>query len=150
MSELNKPDTERLWGIEDEESCHTEDETYDQIEYYLDKFDITDVPRTIELQEFRRMTPRVEEFVQRDGPLRWLLDRYEETEYHGGDTNVAITDTMRAAEREFIAKVLAEITVWACEDVPGSTRTVDVLEWARENEMQDVVDELTKRQEPTA
>lgn len=150
MSELNKPDTERLWGIEDEESCHTEDEIYDQIEYYLDKFDLDDVPRTIELQEFRRMKPTVEEFTDPCGPLERLLDNYGESEYHGGDINVAITEAMKAAEREFIAKVLAEITVWSCEAVPGSTRTVDVLEWARENEMQDVVDELTKRQEPTA
>lgn len=147
MSELNKPDTERLWGIEGEDSCYPGSEIDEKIGDYLDSFDLDDVPRTIELQEFRRMKPRVDEFAEPFGPLERLLDIYSESEYHGGDSKVAVTDAMKAAERKFIAKVLAEITVWSCEAVPGSTRTIDVLEWARENEMQDVVDELTRRLE---
>lgn len=136
----------QLWLIEDSDECYTDDDIDGQIATYLDWMDDEDLPAKITLTGMRQMAPRVEQFSGFSGPLERLVNDWceEYGEPHGD--NPDITKTMIAAEREFIATVLAELQphVYQCERT-GVTREIDVLDWARENEEESIVRILEAR-----
>lgn len=143
-----KAEPSTFWAIEDSEECHEDSKIDDAICTYLDGLDFDeDLPAKITLTGMRQMVPKVEAFTHPyTGPLGQLIEAWDE-EYGDPDgDDPKRTDAMLAAEREFVAKVLAELQghVQPCERT-GETREIDVLEWARENGDEDIVKALEAR-----
>lgn len=142
-----KAEPATFWIIEDSEECHDDSEIDDAICTYLDEIGSEVIPAKITLTGYRRRVPKVEMFMRPySGALGQLIEAWGE-EYGDPDgDDPKRTDAMLAAEREFVAKVLAELQehVHQCEST-GETREIDVLEWARETENDDIVKALEAR-----
>lgn len=141
-------ETESIWSLEHEDECYDEDCLDHHISLYIDELDDADVPEKLTAVEWRRMVPQVTEFTYpRMGPLDRFLDCWGDSEYIDPDSRgTKPSEAMLEAEREFVAKVLADpaCRVWSCERT-GVTREIDVLEWARENEEERIVRILEAR-----
>ena len=118
----------KFWGQEeDERLTHTEMD--DAIESILDS-PISELPETIEVCGFTHIKLTDVDSLA-EGVLERFLDRLDE-EY--SDPDGCYTDPtgkMIEASKEFVATVLDEYKVWACELV--SRETVNVKDWIKEN-----------------
>ena len=142
-----KAEPSTLWVIEDSEECHDDSEIDDAICTYLDEIGSEVIPAKITLTGMRQMVPKVEAFTHPyTGVLGQLIEAWGEDYSDPSGDDIKPTETMLAAEREFVAKVLAELQehVHPCERT-GETREIDVLEWARENGDEDIVKALEAR-----
>jgi hypothetical protein len=128
-----------FWSVEDnEELSHTDLE--DAVEEYLDDFmsprmtqaDWDAIPETVEVIGYKRMDPLTVGSVDHYGPLDHLLESLDD---EFGDPNGNPTDrtsAMEDAAEEFVGKVLAEYTVWACEP-SGEKETINCRDWIKAN-----------------
>lgn len=126
-----------FWSLGDEEEL-TFDEIDDVVEDFLDNFwepDMTPqqfldkIPEEIEVIGYKRMKPTVE---QCDRALEDLLEFLDEEYGNPNGEATKPTEAMKAAEREFIEKVLAEYEVWACEP-SGEKETINCRDWIKTN-----------------
>jgi len=117
------------WGLEDDERL-SHSEMDDAIESVLDGIgDLNAPPETIEMCGFIHKKPSVKR--EATGALDRILESLDE-EYGDPDGGyIEATDSMKDAAQEFVAAVLDEYTVWACEIV--KRETVNVQEWIKEN-----------------
>ncbi len=121
-----------FWGEKDDERLtHTTPD--DAIEAIIDGHHPTPIAEigTVTVHEFAPMKPRVAAGTI-FGPLSTLIERLDEEYSDPEGDGTKATETMLAAERAFIAAVLAEYKPWACEPT-GNVVTVNALEWAREH-----------------
>ena len=118
-----------FWGKEDDERL-TYTEMDDAIESIIDGTDdIEDLPETIEVCGFARIEPSMKNGAE--VALERLLENLDE-EYSDPDGSYTDpTDKMIEASKEFVATVLDEYKVWACELV--SRETINVQKWIKEN-----------------
>jgi len=119
-----------VWGKEDDEQL-THTEMDDAVESILEDMegDIKDLPETIEVCGFAHVVVNVKK--EAEGILERLLEGlYEDYGNPDGDST-DITDTMKEASETFVAAVLEEYTVWACEII--KRETINVQEWIKAN-----------------
>jgi len=126
MSEIDRKI--EFWGREeDEHLTHTEMDP--AIEEILDGMDnINALPETIEVCGYAHTEPSskgINEHVL-EHLLEWLDEEYGDSDKYSDPT-----DGMKEAADTFVAAVLAEYTVWACDLV--KKETVNVQEWIKEN-----------------
>ena len=118
-----------FWGLEDDERL-THSEMDDAVESMLDGMDdIKALPETIEICGYAYMEPGVKK--EAENILERLLEGLDE-EYgnpDGGCTKA--TDSMKKASETFVAAILKDYTVWACDLV--ARETVNVQKWIKEN-----------------
>ena len=86
------------------------------------------LPYEIEIVGYRRMKFS----VLCMNPLEQLLEQLDE-ELAGEDGPNDPTPGMVKAETAFLDVVQREYVPWACEQVPGTKETINVVEWVREN-----------------
>jgi len=118
-----------FWGDKDDEHL-TFAEMDDAIESILDGMDdINALPETIDVCGFARMEPNAKSEAVR--VLERTLSDLDQ-EYGNPDGNYTkATDSMQEAAKTFVAAVLDEYTVWACDIV--KRETVNVQAWIKEN-----------------
>jgi len=95
------------------------------IESYLDDFADGDLPETVDCYGWARLVVSAD-FLS---PLEGMLEALDE-EYAGDDPQEP-TEAMLAAEKAFVAAVVAEYQPWQCEVV--SRETINCREWIREH-----------------
>ena len=118
----------KFWGQEeDERLTYTERDI--AIESILDG-PITELPETIEVCGFNHIKLTDADSLA-EGVLKRFLERLDE-EYSDPDGSYTDpTDKMTEASKEFVATVVDEYKVWACELV--SSETINVQKWIKEN-----------------
>jgi len=118
-----------LYQIDDSEKLYPEDQIPDYVGDQLDEMVVEDWPRTMLIE---RRVPMKAWVPGTWGPLAKVLEDLDE-EYAdpAGDTTKA-TDAMLAAERVFLAAVIAEYKVWQHEP-DGHVEQYDVVAHVRVN-----------------
>lgn len=114
-----------LWGSPDDERLEYADEDV-AIEAILDGID-GPLPETITICGFARM----EVDILRLNPLEDCLETLDE-EYGDPEGEYSeSTETMKEAERVFLAAIKKEYTTWMCEEV--CRKEINVADWVKEN-----------------
>jgi len=102
---------------------------------------LPDIPETLTMVGYRRMKAE----LRPSDVLESLLEELdEELGDPDGDEATKPTPAMIEAAEAVCKVVLAEYVPWACEEC-GVRETVDVREWARENDAE-LLDEIERRE----
>jgi len=89
-----------------------------------------DIPETLTMVGFRRMKPELRPSEVLESVLEELDEEWADPD---GISPTKPTPAMIEAAEAFCAVILREYVPWACEEC-GVTETVNVREWAREND----------------
>lgn len=119
-----------LWGELGDESLrhHSPDDAIEEIIDGLHPAGFAEIGQ-VTVHEFAPMKASVPSHWR---PLESLLENLDEEYANPEGDGTKPTEAMLAAEKAFIAAVLAEYKPWMCEET-GKTVTVNALEWVREH-----------------